>query len=280
MDRPQRAPGAVELLPPPAHGRIFRTGRPVRLGDVGPDGRLRLDALARYVQDVAGDDSDDAGLEDAAFWVVRRAVIEQVVPLRFRERLELSTFCSGIGSRWAERRVSVVGAEGGRVEAVSLWVHVDAVTGRPKPVGPRFDALYGEAAAGRVVDGRLRHDALTPADAGVGEVPWLPRVSDLDVLDHVNNAIAWSVVEQAVARAARSGPTPGAWARSPRRVEVEYRDPVDRAFVEDGPHPVVLFRVRGDTLDVTVRAPGGAGSPVFVTARVDGRQPRGASTRP
>ena len=37
----------------------------MRLADVTPGGRLRLDALARYLQDVAGDDVDDAGITGA-----------------------------------------------------------------------------------------------------------------------------------------------------------------------------------------------------------------------
>ena len=46
----------------------------MRLGDVDPSGRLRLDAIARYLQDVASDDAADAGLDTG--WVARRTLIE------------------------------------------------------------------------------------------------------------------------------------------------------------------------------------------------------------
>ena len=35
-----------------------------------PAGRLRLDAIARYLQDVAEDDLLDSGLRDAAAWLL------------------------------------------------------------------------------------------------------------------------------------------------------------------------------------------------------------------
>lgn len=265
-------------------GRVYRDQRPVRLGDVGADGRLRLDAAARYLQDVAGDDSEDSTLGASVHWVVRRAVVEEHSPATLGEALGVDTFCSGLGSRWAERRTSFTGARGGHLESVSLWVHLDPVTGRPKPLDEAFVRTYSAAAGDRQVDGRLRHDARRADDPGVRVVPWLPRVCDLDVLDHVNNAVAWAVVEQAVAHVRPDGGTAvPVWAQAPRRVEVEYRDPIGRALVERGPAPVVLARPSPDRLEVTVRGADRLASPVFVTAVVTGLgadQARGDSTRP
>src|SRR3954470_20577383 len=103
-------------LPPPARGRIYAGARRVRLGDASPGGRLRLDALARYLQDVSNDDTRDAGLDDDG-WVVRRTALQvDRVPV-IGEELALQTFCSGTGARWAERRVQVRGDRGGAVEA-------------------------------------------------------------------------------------------------------------------------------------------------------------------
>jgi acyl-ACP thioesterase len=268
----------MTALPPT--GRVYRARRRVRLADVGTDGQVRLDALARYLQDVAGDDSDDAALPDPLYWVVRRSVIEQSAPLRFREQVELATFCSGLGSRWAERRVTMTGEAGGRAEAVTVWVHVDPVTGRPAPLGDAFEDLYREASGGREVDGRLRHIALDGDEPGVVVVPWRSRLADLDVLDHVTNAVAWAVVEEAVVRVAASVGGGPPWASLPRRTEVEYRDPIDRRLVTDGPGPVVLARAGKDRLEVTVRGGEGPRSPVFVTALVTPPQPLGATTRP
>ena len=69
---------AVELLPPPASGRRYSATRRVRLGDVDPRGRMRFDAIARHLQDVASDDAADSGLDGG--WVVRRTLIAVTRP--------------------------------------------------------------------------------------------------------------------------------------------------------------------------------------------------------
>jgi len=279
-DAPVRKPnGGDVLLAVPATGRVFRAGRRVRLGDVDPTGRLRLDALARYLQDVSGDDTDDSDLPDAQDWVVRRTVVEQRQPAVLGERLELATFCSGYGSRWAERRVSILGDAGALVDAVTVWVHVDPVTGRPKALSPEFHALYDTAAAGREVLARQVHDPLDPSGTDVATFAWQPRATDLDVLDHANNAVAWAIVEQLRARALwHAGETRGGPADPlglTFRAEVEFRDAIDRAAVE-GDEPLVVAHVVADGAHrLTVwSADGGI---VHLTALV---QPLGARTRP
>ena len=58
--------------PDPASGRVYAARRIVRSTDVVPSGRLRLDALARYLQTAAEDDVADAGLAEPMVWLVRR----------------------------------------------------------------------------------------------------------------------------------------------------------------------------------------------------------------
>lgn len=178
---------------PPAHGRRYSATRPVRLSDVTPRGRARLDAIARYLQDVGNDDAVDGIGEDASAWVVRRTTLAVDQFPVFREGLTLTTWASGVGSRWAERSTSIVGTEGAAVQATALWVHVDLATGRPKRLPETFEDVYGEAAGGREVNARLGHD--DPPE-GATAVPWPARFSDFDVLGHVNNAVYWAIVEE------------------------------------------------------------------------------------
>ena len=98
MDTP-RPVAAAEFLPPPAAGRVFTAGYPIRRTDVTPGGRLRLDALARYVQDVAEDDVADSGLAEPYGWLVRRCALTIRGYPRRGQRLRLATFCSAIGPR-------------------------------------------------------------------------------------------------------------------------------------------------------------------------------------
>jgi len=196
----------------------------VRLGDVGPGGRLRLDSATRYLQDVSADDTADAALPDAEAWVVRKTVVEAHVRPRYQEHVDVATWCSGTGSHWAERRITIRGDAGGHVEAASTWVHFDHRTGRPKRVPHGFDAIYGEASGGRKVKARLLH----PDPEGGDTRPWPLRATDFDVLRHVNNAAYWEAVEEVLA----DDPL----ARLPLRAELEHRAAVEPGAAVDLVH--------------------------------------------
>jgi acyl-ACP thioesterase len=180
------------LVPLPEKGRVFRRERRVRLADADAEGRLRLDGVARYLQDIGNDDTADAGEDPSSMWVVRRAVVDVHRPPRWREWVRLATWCGGTGSRWAERRLSLVGEHGSDIEVATLWIHVDATTLAPARIPDSFAATYAEAAGGRRVTSRLWLDGV---DAAAVPVAWPLRASDVDLLGHVNNAAYWEAVE-------------------------------------------------------------------------------------
>ncbi len=182
----------------------------MRLGDVTVSGRLRLDALARYLQDIAGDDADDAGVGNGR-WVVRRIALQLTQLPSFGDEVELVTSCSGAGSHWAERRTVVRGA-GADVESAAIWVHVDD-RGRPKPLDPGFSSIWGEVPKVRA---RLRLPG--PSD-GADVRPWPLRAGDMDVLGHLNNAVALAAVEDELTRRAAG--------RRLASAEIEYRAAID-----------------------------------------------------
>ena len=193
--------------------RRYTSSRSVRLSDVSPKGRLRLDAVARYLQDVAADDGHDAIGAEADPWVVRRTTITAERFPALREELTVTTWASAAGARWAERRTSIVGDRGGRVEAAALWVYVDLDSGRPKRLTEAFWQRYGESVGDRTVHARLTHRD-QPAD--LVSQAWRPRFADFDVLGHVNNTVYWAIVEEFMDLSA------------PVTVELEYRGGIDR----------------------------------------------------
>jgi hypothetical protein len=79
---------------------VFTGGYPIRRADVTPDRRLRFDALARCLQDVAEDDIAEAGLREPSDKLVRRYAITGRGYPRRGQRLRLATFCSATGPRW------------------------------------------------------------------------------------------------------------------------------------------------------------------------------------
>ena len=174
-------------------GRRFRGARKVRLGDVTATGRLRLDALTRYTQDVSDDDTNDAGMSSEPTWVVRRTAVDILRPATLGEEIVITTYCSGLGRRWAERHLVAVGDAGASYEASTLWICVDSVNGRPRSLTQEFLAIYGSAAAGRKVSARLAHPK---PSSETQSRPWPLRAVDFDTLRHVNNAAYWAVVEE------------------------------------------------------------------------------------
>jgi acyl-ACP thioesterase len=209
-----RVSAFTEFVPLPARGRVFTRATRPGLADCAPSGRIRLDALARWLQDIAYDDVEDAGVAAAAVWVVRRTRIRVARFPRFGERFSLRTFCSGFGRAWAERRTTIAAVADenpdpaitldrdralalepplAAVEAVSLWVHLDPASRRPAPLTPQELEIYGEAAAGRRVTARLRHE---PPNSATETGRWTFRAAELDLAGHINNAAYWQPLEE------------------------------------------------------------------------------------
>jgi len=230
----------TEFLPPPDAGRRFVGGQKVRLGDTDPEGRLRPDAAARYLHDVANDDWDDTGIDTGDMWVLRRTAMRLAPGGRWPslgERVTATTWCSGIGAAWAERRTDLAVDGTVLVEGVALWVPLDG-QGRPRRVQPEFRETYGEAAAGRRVSGRV---GVPEVPAGADRRPWPLRRVDLDVAGHVNNAASWSALVEVAA-----GPVASA--------VFTHHNPVEWGTdVTLATEPGQLWLLDGDTLLVSAR---------------------------
>lgn|GEM_PF-2236646 len=97
---------------------------------------------------------------------------------------------AGIGAAWAERRTDLLVDGDVVIQATALWVPIDTSSGRPQRVRPDFKEVYGEAAQGRKVSGRL--EAPGAPSSGALRQPWQLRAVDLDVVGHVNNAALWA----------------------------------------------------------------------------------------
>jgi acyl-ACP thioesterase len=203
----------LELVPQPKAGRVFEREVVPGLADAVGSGRVRLDAIARWLQDAAFADVVDAGLAQEGAWVVRRARLRVDSFPRFGQPVTVRTFCSASGRVAAERRTTLSGGPAA-VEAVAVWIHVDPQTLRPLRLDEEFQAVYGESAGERKADFRLRHPE---PPAGASPAGWRFRASDLDVAGHVNNAAYWEPVEELLWEA---GEDPGA-----ADMEIEYREP-------------------------------------------------------
>jgi acyl-ACP thioesterase len=186
----------TEFVPLTDDGRRFTIQIPVRLSDTDPSGLLRLDGIARYLQDVATDDWDDTGIDSTDTWVVRRTTLRQSSQRwpHLNDILTLTTWCGGVGAAWAERRTNISVDGILAIEAVGLWVPIDP-TGHPVRVKPYFFEVFGVAVKDRKISGRV---ALTTPPSSATSQPWPLRRADLDVVGHVNNAAVWQAVSEIV----------------------------------------------------------------------------------
>jgi acyl-ACP thioesterase len=178
-------------------------------------GRLRLDAIARYLQDAAIDDVDETGWgAPDHLWVLRTVRIEVVRPFLGDREVSLETWCCSSAAVAAGRRWSLAGDRCGTIEVDSVWIHLG-----PDARPARLDGfgIYAESAAGRSASTRLELEA---PQAGLARRPWQLRTSDVDLAGHVNNAVYWQAVEQVQEL---SGPDP----RAPYRARLDYRHPLD-----------------------------------------------------
>ena len=202
----------LDFVPATGSGRAYEAEITPGVADVVGGGRSRLDAIARWLQELARQDLEDAGFGGRGVWIVRRTRIRVEAFPRYGEPLALRTFCSGIGRFSAERRTTIEGPES-RVETVSRWICMQLDGARPQRFEDDFRDAYAASAGDRGANVRVRHPE---PPAGPSERPWSFRATDLDVAGHVNNTHFWAPLEEEFLAAGDPDDFDG---------EVEHRDP-------------------------------------------------------
>ena len=202
-------------IPVPTTGRTYSATRRVRLADLDVTGRVRLDAIARLLQDVAIDDVQETGWgAPSHLWFVRRILIDVHQPFLDDRAIELTTWCSGLAAIAAGRRWTLTGDSGGRAEVDSVCIHLGP---DQRPARIEGFGIYREATDGRRVSTKL---GLPDPPDYAPTAPWPLRASDVDPHGHVNNAIHWQAVEHALAASELD-------AAAPLVAELDYREPID-----------------------------------------------------
>ena len=195
---PDRKPGA----------RFFEGTYRVRTGDVDQDMRVRLDAVARYLQDVANDniEATEFGTTDP-FWIVRRTVIDVIRPISWPAGITAQRWCGALSTRWTNMRVRLTAdhetnrfnpaeREPGLIETEAFWINVND-QGMPSRLSDEaFDMLSAMTDVHR-----LRWKSMNPETAPAASEVALPdrdhvlRITDFDPFKHLNNAAYLEAIE-------------------------------------------------------------------------------------
>ena len=211
---------AKVMMPvPDPHPDVFDAEWPLRVADIDRQGRLRFDAATRHIQDVGQDHLRELGFEDThPLWIVRRTMIDLIRPVEFQDMLRLRRWCSGTSNRWCEMRVRIDGRRGGLMESEAFWININRETQGPARIADDFIAGLQRTTD---VD-RLRWKAYLTAGSreDASQIREYPvRVTDIDLFDHMNNSVYWSVVEDYLYSAPELMQTP-------LRVTIEHDAPV------------------------------------------------------
>lgn len=224
-----------QLMPvPDGHPDVFDRQWPLRVGDIDRTGRLRLDASARHIQDIGQDQLREMGFEEThPLWIVRRTMLDLIRPIEFNDMLRLRRWCSGTSNRWCEMRVRIDGKRGdGLIESEAFWININRETQMPSRIADDFLAGLHKTTS---VD-RLRWKSyLKPGsrDDAVEIHEFPVRVTDIDLFDHMNNSVYWSVIEDYLA----SHPE---LLQPPLRITIEHDAPValgDKLEIISHVHP-------------------------------------------
>lgn len=185
------------LMPvPDPHPDVFDVQWPLRVADIDREGRLKFDAATRHIQDIGSDQLREMGYEDThPAWIVRRTMIDLIEPIEFKDTLRLRRWCSGTSNRWCEMRVRIEGRRAGLMESEAFWINFSQETQAPSRISDDFLAGLRRTTE---VD-RLRWKSYLkagPRDTASAVRRYPVRVSDIDLFDHMNNSVYWSVIEE------------------------------------------------------------------------------------
>lgn len=204
---------------PDPHPDVFNVEWPLRVADIDATARLRLDAACRHIQDIGQDQLREMGFQEThPLWIVRRTMIDLIRPIEFQDMLRLRRWCSGTSNRWCEMRVRVDGRKGGLIESEAFWININRETQMPSRIADDFlEGLHRTTDVDRLRwKSYLKPGSRETADQ-IREFPI--RFTDIDLFDHMNNSVYWSVVEDYLSATREI-------LRGPTRITLEHEAPV------------------------------------------------------
>ncbi|MCV7214795.1 hypothetical protein H7J51_05785 [Mycobacterium crocinum] len=202
----------------PEDGYVYSTAWKMLTSDIDRQQQLRLDAVARYIQEVGAEQLIDAGFEHVhPHWIVQRTVIDVLTPMTWPSAITFRRWCSAISLRWCTMRVRLDSPDGGRIETEGFWINMNKETLTPSLMDEGFFNKLATTTDEHRLKWRAWLPGPVPPDAEA--LPFALRDTDIDIFDHVTNTAYWHGIHEVTARHPHV-------ASAPYRAMVEYRRPI------------------------------------------------------
>ncbi len=205
--------------------RQFCLNHTVRYDECNCEGVLTPVAFLRYMQDIASRDAEDAQLVGNGYWVIKRTMMSFTSPIPIHASLELKTFGIGFSRitalRGYEARQVLAPHDEPLASARTLWVYVNS-SGRPVRLPERTAEIW-------MPDGVLSPQPDQPFPVFPEHqpitTPALVKFSEIDLMQHLNNASVVEILDNASWEALASSEITPAIARfTIRDYDIEYVD--------------------------------------------------------
>lgn len=205
------------LVAVPDSGYVYQTGWRLGTFDIDEHMRLRLDGVARYIQEVGAEHLADAGLAEVhPHWIVLRTVIDVIEPIELPSDITFRRWCAALSTRWCSMRVQLEGSSGGRIETEGFWLCVNKDTLTPSRLTDGCIARFGTTTDNHRL--KWRPWLTEPMESGT-ETTFPLRRTDIDPFEHVNNTIYWHGIQEILSQFPDLD-------KRPYRVVLEYRSPI------------------------------------------------------
>jgi acyl-CoA thioesterase FadM len=205
--------------------RQFCLTHTVRYDECNCEGFLTPVAFARYMQDIALRDAEDAQLVGEGYWIIKRTMMTFASSIPMHTSLELKTFGIGFSRitamRGYEAREALAPQGEPLASAKTLWVYVNA-NGRPMRLPERTAEIW-------MPDGVLAPQPDQPFPTFPESQPITTlavlKFSEIDLMQHLNNASVVEILDNAGWEALASSKITPACARfAIRHYDIEYGD--------------------------------------------------------
>lgn len=183
----------MELKSVAMAGKPFEKEYGVHIYETGIDGKLRIDSLMHYFEELAllQSEAEGVGLDyyrkHEVIWLLHGFDIRLISPPAFHERILVQTLPSSVYRFMGYRNYRVMGSDGMELAtAKSSWIFIDTRKKRPLRVDDNMKKAYG-------------HDGAPELRMPMEEIPLPSRAdysarfrvlnSNIDINRHVNNVV-------------------------------------------------------------------------------------------